>query len=43
MDARISFRAGASLAEALALRASEAGCSISEYLRSILREKVGLH
>lgn len=43
MDARISFRAGAPLAEALTLRASRAGCSVSEYLRSLLREKVGLH
>lgn len=42
MDARISFRAGAPLADALALRAERAGCSLSEYVRALLRERVGL-
>lgn len=41
-DARISFRAGAPLAEALAQCAERAGCSVSEYLRSIVRDHVGL-
>lgn len=41
-DARISFRAGAPLAEALAQCAERAGCSVSEYLRSVVREHVGL-
>lgn len=41
-DARISFRAGAPIAEALAQCANRAGCSVSEYLRSIVREHVGL-
>ena len=41
-DARLSFRAGAPIAEALALCAERAGCSISEYLRSIVRDHVGL-
>lgn len=41
-DARISFRAGAPLAEALAQCAERAGCSVSEYLRSMVRDHVGL-
>ena len=41
-DARLSFRAGAPIAEALALCAKRAGCSLSEYLRSIVRDHVGL-
>jgi hypothetical protein len=41
-DARFSFRAGAPLAEALAHRVHKAGCSVSEYLRSIVRDHVGL-
>ncbi|WP_416379068.1 plasmid mobilization protein [Altererythrobacter sp. H2] len=39
---RISFRASPSIEAALALRAQRAGCSVSEYLRSMVREKVGL-
>ena len=42
-EARISFRASAPIADALAHRAERAGCSISEYLRSVVREKVGLN
>jgi hypothetical protein len=38
----LSFRASPVLVAALAKRATSAGCSISEYLRSIAREKVGL-
>lgn len=40
MDARISFRAGAPLRDALALRASKSGATVSDYIRSILREHV---
>jgi len=39
----ISFRANDVLAVALAERAKQAGCSVSEYLRSVVREKVGLN
>lgn len=38
----LSFRASVVLAEALAECAERAGCSVSEYLRAIVREKVGL-
>jgi predicted HicB family RNase H-like nuclease len=38
----VSFRASSKLTEALAEKAASAGCSVSEYLRSIAREKVGL-
>jgi predicted HicB family RNase H-like nuclease len=38
----LSFRVSASLASALNRRAEQAGCSVSEYLRSIARERVGL-
>ena len=38
----ITFRASPVLAAALYARAREAGCSVSEYLRSIARERVGL-
>jgi hypothetical protein len=38
----LSFRASSSLVSALSQRAERAGCSVSEYLRSIAREKVGL-
>ncbi len=39
----LSFRASPQLVEALCQRAQNAGCSVSEYLRSIARERVGLH
>ena len=38
----ISFRASPVLAAALYSRADEAGCSVSEYLRAIARERLGL-
>jgi predicted HicB family RNase H-like nuclease len=38
----LSFRVSTSLASALNDRAEQAGCSVSEFLRSIAREKVGL-
>lgn len=38
----ITFRASPVLAAALYARARDAGCSVSEYLRSIARERVGL-
>lgn len=38
----VAFRANPVLVAALAERAQRSGCSISEYLRSIVREKVGL-
>lgn len=41
-DARISFRAHPNVHALLCLQAEEAGCSVSEYLRAIVREKVGL-
>jgi predicted HicB family RNase H-like nuclease len=41
--ARISFRASPAISAELALRASKAGCSVSEYLRAVVREKVGLN
>ena len=41
-DERVSFRANAVVVDALSVRARETGCSVSEYLRSIVREKVGL-
>lgn len=41
-DVHVSFRANDRLIAALAERARRAGCSTSEYLRSIVREKVGL-
>ena len=39
----IAFRAGDRLAAAIYARARESGVSVSEYLRSLAREKVGLH
>lgn len=39
----VSFRASDALVDALCARAERAGCSLSEYLRSIAREKVGLN
>ena len=41
-DQHVSFRASAPIVDALALRAAKAGCSISEYLRAVVRENVGL-
>jgi len=41
-DAHVAFRANQALISALAERARKAGCSTSEYIRSIVREKVGL-
>lgn len=38
----LSFRASPVLVAALYQRAEAVGCSVSEYLRSIAREKVGL-
>lgn len=38
----LSFRASAPLASALSERAERAGCTVSEYLRAVVREKVGL-
>ncbi len=38
----LSFRANHVLVAALRERASRAGCSVSEYLRAIAREKVNL-
>lgn len=38
----LSFRASPPLVNALSEQARRAGCSVSEFLRSIAREKVGL-
>jgi len=38
----IAFRAGDRLAAAIYARARESGVSVSEYLRTLAREKVGL-
>lgn len=38
----VAFRASPALVEALSERAEMAGCSLSEFIRSIAREKVGL-
>ena len=38
----LSFRASRPLVAALSERVQQAGCSVSEYLRSIARERVGL-
>ena len=38
----VAFRASDRLADAIALRAKLSGVSVSEYLRTIAREKVGL-
>ena len=39
----VAFRAGDRLVAALNARARASGVSVSEYLRTIAREKVGLH
>lgn len=41
-DTHVSFRANDTLVSALNERARKAGCSTSEYLRAIVREKVGM-
>lgn len=41
-DVHVSFRANDRLVAALSDRARQAGCSVSEYLRSIVRQDVGL-
>jgi hypothetical protein len=41
-DIHVSFRASDALVTTLNDRARKAGCSASEYLRSLVREKVGL-
>ena len=42
-DSAVVFRANEVLVAALAERARASGCSVSEYLRAVLRERVGLH
>lgn len=41
-DERVSFRANAVVVDKLAQRAQAAGCSLSEYIRDIVRDRVGL-
>jgi predicted DNA binding CopG/RHH family protein len=41
-DTHVSFRTNDALVTALNDRARQAGCSTSEYLRSLIRERVGL-
>lgn len=41
-DPHVSFRANDTLVSALNDRARKAGCSTSEYLRSLVRKQVGL-
>jgi len=41
-DSHVAFRANEALVTALSERARKAGCSTSEYLRALVREKVGL-
>jgi len=41
-DSHVAFRANEALVAALAERARKAGCSTSEYIRALVREKVGL-
>lgn len=38
----IAFRAAPVLVQALEAKAAASGCSVSEYLRSLVREKAGL-
>jgi hypothetical protein len=38
----VAFRAGDRLVAAIAQQARRSGCSVSEYLRTVVREKVGL-
>ena len=41
-DAHVSFRANDKIVMALCERARASGCTVSEYLRAIVRERVGL-
>lgn len=41
-NAHVTFRANAAVVAALTERARQSGCSLSEYLRAMVREKVGL-
>lgn len=41
-NVHVNFRANEAVVSALAERARLAGCSVSEYLRAIVREKVGI-
>lgn len=41
-NTHVSFRANEAVVAALAAQAERAGCSLSEYLRALVREKVGL-
>lgn len=41
-DALVAFRANSAVVAALSESARASGCSISEYLRAIVREKVGM-
>lgn len=41
-DGSVTFRANDVLISALLERARASGCSVSEYLRAIVRENVGL-
>ena len=41
-DTQVSFRANEALISVLHERARRAGCSVSEYLRSVLRQHAGL-
>ncbi|MBY8335895.1 hypothetical protein KYN89_02420 [Alteriqipengyuania sp. NZ-12B] len=41
-DNLVAFRASDTLVSALRLQAEQSGVSVSEYLRSTVREKVGL-
>ncbi|MEM1051141.1 MAG: hypothetical protein AAGI28_03515 [Pseudomonadota bacterium] len=38
----VAFRAAPVVVQALEAKAEAAGCSVSEYLRSLVREKAGL-
>ena len=42
-DSHITFRASDLLAAALSQRARNSGVTVSEYLRGVVREKVGLN
>lgn len=41
-NVHVNFRANEAVVAALSERARLAGCSLSEYLRAMVREKVGL-
>ncbi|WP_285019575.1 ribbon-helix-helix protein, CopG family [Novosphingobium sp. fls2-241-R2A-195] len=42
-NVHVTFRANEAVVAALSERARSAGCSLSEYLRAMVREKVNLH